>query len=133
MSGMSLREDDVSASLRSTSSTANAKIKDLRHQVLALQKKREASVKEAVGKDGVVVDLETQITALNQEMDTLKEENNANLTVIHQLKENLHETKCMLSMLEDESRDASLEFAKYLSTASLPEPAQNNKPTYTSR
>ena len=35
----------------------------------------------------MIADLESQITELNSEMDELKEENNANLTVINRLME----------------------------------------------
>ena len=40
----------------------------------------------------VIADLESQITELNSEMDELKEENNANLSVINRLKDSLQET-----------------------------------------
>ena len=44
----------------------------------------------------VIADLESQITELNSEMDELKEENNANLSVINRLKDSLQETNTRL-------------------------------------
>ena len=44
----------------------------------------------------MIADLESQITELNSEMDELKEENNANLTVINRLKDSLQETTTRL-------------------------------------
>ena len=44
----------------------------------------------------MIADLESQITELNSEMDELKEENNANLTVINRLKDSLQETNTRL-------------------------------------
>ena len=44
----------------------------------------------------VIADLESQITELNSEMDELKEENNANLSVINRLKDSLQETTTRL-------------------------------------
>ena len=44
----------------------------------------------------MIADLESQITELNSEMDELKEENNANLSVINRLKDSLQETNTRL-------------------------------------
>ena len=44
----------------------------------------------------MIADLESQITELNSEMDELKEENNANLSVINRLKDSLQETTTRL-------------------------------------
>ena len=44
----------------------------------------------------VIADLESQITELNSEMDELKEENNANLSVINRLNDSLQETNTRL-------------------------------------
>jgi len=109
---------DEDISLRSDAS--NNKIRELRQQVLKLQKKGSEYVKEVVTKDKLIADLQTQITELNNEMDDLKNENNANLSVIQRLKDNLHETKTMLSVLEEDSCDSNYD-RKVSSTASLPE------------
>ena len=47
----------------------------------------------------MIADLESQITELNSEMDELKEENNANLSVINRLKDSLQETTTRLVSL----------------------------------
>ena len=47
----------------------------------------------------MIADLESQITGLNSEMDELKEENNANLSVINRLKDSLQETTTRLVSL----------------------------------
>ena len=109
--------DDVS--LRSDIS--NVKIRDLRQQVLKLQRKGSEHVKEVVMKDKLITELQTQITHLNNEKDELKNENNANLSVIQRLKDNLNETKTRLSVLEEDSTECSNYDKKMSSTASLPE------------
>lgn len=114
--GDSHHEEDIS--LRSDAS--NNKIRELRQQVLKLQKKGSEYVKEVVMKDKLIAELQTQITELNNEMDELKNENNANLSVIQRLKDNLHETKTMLSVLEEDSSESNYD-RKVSSTASLPE------------
>merc|ERR1719232_547219 len=109
--------DDVS--LRSDIS--NVKIRDLRQQVLKLQRKGSEHVKEVVMKDKLITELQTQITHLSNEKDELKNENNANLSVIQRLKDNLNETKTRLSALEEDSTECSNYDKKMSSTASLPE------------
>ena len=47
----------------------------------------------------MIAHLESQITELNSEMDELKEENNANLSVINRLKDSLQETTTRLVSL----------------------------------
>ena len=108
--------DDVS--LRSEA--ASVKIRDLRQQVLKLQRKSSDHVKEVVMKDKLITQLQTQITHLNNEKDELKNENNANLSVIQRLKDNLHDARGRLSALE-EDQDCSNYTGKMSSTASLPE------------
>ena len=108
--------DDVS--LRSDA--ASSKIRDLRQQVLKLQKKGSEHVKEVVMKDRLITELQTAITLLNNEKDELKNENNANLSVIQRLKDNLNDTRSRLSALE-EDQDCSNYTGKMSSTASLPE------------
>lgn len=108
--------DDVS--LRSDA--ASSKIRDLRQQVLRLQRKGSEHVKEVVMKDKLITELQTAITLLNNEKDELKNENNANLSVIQRLKDNLNDTKSRLSALE-EDQDCSNYTGKMSSTASLPE------------
>merc|ERR1712106_658804 len=110
------QEEDIS--LRSDAS--NNKIRELRQQVLKLQKKGSEYVKEVVLKDKLIAELQTQITELNNEMDEMRNENNANLSVIQRLKDNLHETKTMLSVLEEDSSESNYD-RKVSSTASLPE------------
>ena len=105
-------------SLRSDSS--NVKIRDLRQQVLKLQRKGSDHVKEVVMKDKLITDLQTQITHLNNEKDELKNENNANLSVIQRLKDNLNDTKTRLSVLEEDSECSNFD-RKMSSTSSLPE------------
>merc|ERR1719483_34707 len=114
--GDSHLEEDIS--LRSDAS--NNKIRELRQQVLKLQKKGSEYVKEVVLKDKLIAELQTQITELNNEMDEMRNENNANLSVIQRLKDNLHETKTMLSVLEEDSSESNYD-RKVSSTASLPE------------
>jgi len=109
-------EEDFS--LRSDAS--NYKIRELRKQVLKLQKKGSEYVKEVVMKDKLITELQTQITELNNELDDLRNESNANLSVIQRLKDNLHETKTMLSVLEEDSSESNYD-RKVSSTASLPE------------
>lgn len=53
-------------------------------------------MKEGVERNRLVAELQAQITELNSEMDELKEENNANLSVINRLKDNLQETNIRL-------------------------------------
>lgn len=53
-------------------------------------------VREGVERNSKIAELQTQITELNSEMDELKEENNANLTVINRLKDSLHDTSTRL-------------------------------------
>jgi len=110
------QEEDIS--LRSDAS--NNKIKELRQQVLKLQKRSSEYVKEVVMKDKLIAELQTQITELNNETDELRNENNANLSVIQRLKDNLHETKTMLSVMEEDNSDSNYD-RKVSSTASLPE------------
>ena len=65
-------------------------------QVLRQQAKASQQVKEGVERNRLVAELQAQITELNSEMDELKEENNANLSVINRLKDNLQETNIRL-------------------------------------
>ena len=95
--------DDLS--LRSDST--NNKIRDLRQQVLRLQRKGAEQVREVVMKDKLITDLQTQITELNNERDELRSENNANLSVIQRLKDNLNETRTRLASLEEEAGELS--------------------------
>ena len=114
--GQTHHEEDIS--LRSDASST--KIRELRQQVLKLQKKGSEHVKEVVMKDKLIAELQSQITELNNEMDEMKNENNANLSVITRLKDNLHETKTMLSVLEEDSSECNYD-RRVSSTASLPE------------
>lgn len=65
-------------------------------QVLRQQTKASQQVREGVERNRLVAELQAQITELNGEMDELKDENNANLTVINRLKDNLQETNIRL-------------------------------------
>ena len=58
-------------------------------------------------KDKLITDLQTQITELNNERDELRSENNANLSVIQRLKDNLNETRTRLASLEEEAGELS--------------------------
>ena len=122
-------------SVRSEASTN--KIRELRQQVLKLQQRGSENVKEVVMKDKLITELQTQITFLNNERDELKTENNANLSVIQRLKDNLNDTKTRLSVLEEEGEAASHYNydRKVSSSASLPElPAPTFQAThYTSK
>jgi len=98
-------------------------------------------VREGVEKNKVIADLESQITELNSEMDELKEENNANLSVINRLKDSLQETNTRLVCLDsDETGGCRSPSPPCLSsTASLPSlPSShpnnnNNLITYSSK
>ena len=82
----------------------------LRQQTRASEYVREGVEKNKVGNNNhccdfspstflllkVIADLESQITEMNSEMDELKEENNANLSVINRLKDSLQETNTRL-------------------------------------
>jgi len=70
----------------------------------------------------VIADLESQITDLNSEMDELKEENNANLSVINRLKDSLQETTTRLVYLDSDETGAGRSPSPpcLSSTASLP-------------
>ena len=92
----------------------------MRQQVLKLQRKGSEHVKEVVMKDKLITELQTQITHLNNEKDELKNENNANLSVIQRLKDNLNDTKTRLSVLEEDTECSNFD-RKMSSTASLPE------------
>ena len=65
-------------------------------QVLKHQGKASEYVREGVQRNKVIAELQAQITELNSEMDELKEENNANLSVINRLKDSLHEQAARL-------------------------------------
>jgi len=115
----SLNKEIEDISLRSDLSSR--KIRELRQQVLKSQKKNSDQIKEAVVKDRLVADLQMQITELNREMDDLKRENDANLSVINKLKDNLHEVKTQLAIYE-EDEVAKMHCSSRLSgTASLPD------------
>ena len=120
--------DDVS--LRSEAS--NTKIRELRQQVLKLQQRGSENVKEVVMKDKLIAELQTQITFLNSERDELRNENNANLSVIQRLKDNLTDTKTRLSVLEEEGEVSHYE-RKVSSSASLPEIPAFQQTYYTSK
>ena len=75
--------------------------------MLRLQKKGSEQVREVVVKDKLITDLQTQITELNSERDELRSENNANLSVIQRLKDNLTETRTRLAALEEEAGELS--------------------------
>ena len=120
--------DDVS--LRSEAS--NTKIRELRQQVLKLQQRGSENVKEVVMKDKLIAELQTQITFLNSERDELRNENNANLSVIQRLKDNLNDTKPRLSVLEEDSECSNYE-RKVSSSASLPEMPAFQQTYYTSK
>ena len=75
--------------------------------MLRLQRKGAEQVREVVMKDKLITDLQTQITELNNERDELRSENNANLSVIQRLKDNLNETRTRLASLEDEAVELS--------------------------
>ena len=120
--------DDVS--LRSEAS--NTKIRELRQQVLKLQQRGSENVKEVVMKDKLIAELQTQITFLNSERDELRNENNANLSVIQRLKDNLNDTKTRLSVLEEDSESSQYE-RKVSSSASLPEMPAFQQTYYTSK
>lgn len=104
------------------SEAAQAKIRDLRKQVLRQQTRASEYVREGVEKNKVIADLESQITELNSEMDELKEENNANLSVINRLKDSLQETTTRLVFQDsDETGGGRSPSPPCLSsTASLP-------------
>ena len=93
--------------LSQRSDSTNNKIRDLRQQVLRLQRKGSEQVREVVMKDKLITDLQTQITELNNERDELRSENNANLSVIQRLKDNLNETRTRLASLEEEAGELS--------------------------
>jgi len=120
--------DDVS--LRSEAS--NTKIRELRQQVLRLQQRGSENVKEVVMKDKLIAELQTQITFLNSERDELRNENNANLSVIQRLKDNLNDTKTRLSVLEEDSECSHYD-RKVSSSASLPEMPAFQQTHYTSK
>ena len=120
--------DDVS--LRSEAS--NTKIRELRQQVLKLQQRGSENVKEVVMKDKLIAELQTQITFLNSERDELRNENNANLSVIQRLKDNLNDTKTRLSVLEEDSECSHYD-RKVSSSASLPEMPAFQQTHYTSK
>ena len=120
--------EDVS--LRSEAS--NTKIRELRQQVLKLQQRGSENVKEVVMKDKLIAELQTQITFLNNERDDLKNENNANLSVIQRLKDNLNDTKTRLSVLEEDGEGSNYE-RKVSSSASLPEIPAFQQTFYTSK
>ena len=120
--------EDVS--LRSEAS--NNKIRELRQQVLKLQQRGSENVKEVVMKDKLIAELQTQITFLNSERDELRNENNANLSVIQRLKDNLNDTKTRLSVLEEDSECSHYD-RKVSSSASLPEMPAFQQTHYTSK
>jgi len=121
------------------SDAAQAKIRDLRKQVLRQQTRASEYVREGVEKNKVIADLESQITELNSEMDELKEENNANLTVINRLKDSLQETTTRLVYLDSDEPGAGRSPSPpcLSSTASLPSlpsgPTGPNLITYSSK
>ena len=64
--------------------------------MLKHQGKASEYLREGVQRNKVIAELQAQITELNSEMDELKEENNANLSVINRLKDSLHEQAARL-------------------------------------
>ena len=117
--------DQSTTDLSSRSEASTGKIRELRQQVLRLQRKGSDHVKEVVGKDKLIAELQGQITELDSEKDELQSENNANLSVIQRLKENLADARTRLSSLEEESSSGEVGggAGRGCSTASLPEMA----------
>ena len=104
------------------SDQASLKIRELRQQVMRLQRRGAEQVREVVQRDKLIAELQTTITELGGARDELSAENNANLSVIQRLKQSLAQTRTRLSCAElEDSAAAASEPGTMASTASLPE------------
>ena len=101
---------------------ASLKIRELRQQVMRLQRRGAEQVREVVQRDKLIAELQTTITELGGARDELSAENNANLSVIQRLKQSLAQTRTRLSCAElEDAAAAASDPGTMASTASLPE------------
>ncbi|XP_023340389.1 FK506-binding protein 5 isoform X2 [Eurytemora carolleeae] len=94
-----------------------SEVKSLRRELVRLQTKCSDSVREGVERDTVIAELQVELTELSTELEDLRVENNANLSVIDKLKDDLYEAR----RTQISSSRSNLNIAKHCSVTSLPD------------